>query len=402
LKKTERISHPGLFNHFAGRGTVKGRDLILTALLLLTSCVNSGRQVSIDVADSIVLRANRPLPNVCLSSFCYEKGTSSYLFFDDKSNREIRIFDLNSQQELESIPIRDTGVNSIPYYSGFTIKSLDTIYLPVPDHKLYCINRKGEILKIIDYSSCLQQYPLLTAPLSISRFAKGAVIKGSEIYFILHDSRRFYFSYMPSDYHFLLKYNLKNDYVEISPISMPDNFWKDGKREMSVSMTYNDLQNTLVFGTQFSDIIYISKDGSTIDRTYHSRSKSVWKYFSSTPDDSLESQNYFYSLCKYSYNVGLIWDRYRKIYYRFVWPGMKDLDIKQTSRISEIINNFPTFTIDILDDDFNMIGSYPLPDNKYNWNNYFITKEGLFLAVNESSKDRINHQWVFHLLKVTR
>ncbi len=333
--------------------------------------------------------------------FYYEKDQNRYLLLDDKANQEIRIFDLVSNREIEPIPISDTGANAIPHYFGFAIKTLDSIYLPGPDRKLYCINRRGDIIKTIDFSSLLKVYPLLTFPLSISRFTKGAVIKDNEIYFLQEDNRKYYFAHHPSDYHFLFKYDTKHDSFGISPLSLPDNFWKNEKTEMSIFLTYNNTRNEFVFGTKFTDNIYTSKDGKTISKTWHSKSSSIQEYCPYSPADDLSSKNYFHSLCKYSYNVGLIWDPYKQVYYRFVWPGAKDLDPNENDRVTQIYNNFPTFTIDILDEDFTTIGTYPLPNNRYNWNNYFITKDGLLLAVNRSSKDKPD-QWVFHIFKVQR
>lgn len=374
----------------------------LLALLLLASCNPSGEKVSISLQDSVTLQVRIPIPKFCPAMFCYEKGQQRYLLVDDKENYGIRVFDLVAKQEVEPVHIHDTGTNAIPHYFGFVVKTLDSIYLPGPDRRLYCINRSGDIIKVIDFSDVIKVYPLFTFPLSISRFTKGAVIKGNEIYFLQEDNRRYYFNHRASDYHFLLRYDIKHDSFGISPISLPDDFWKNGKREMSIFLTYNDQRNEFVFGTKFSDLIYTSRDGKTISGTYHSRSKAIREYYPYGPSDDLNSKNYFYSLCKYSYNVGLIWDPYRQIYYRFVWPGANDLDENQNGRVSEIYNNFPTFTIEVLDNEFNTLASYPLPENKYNWNNYFITREGLFLAVNNPPKQRMSLNWMFHIFKVRR
>jgi hypothetical protein len=375
-------------------------NLTFVSLLFLVSCNMSRNQIYVNFQDSLEIQTSKPIPDPCLAMFYFEAGASKFLFADDRENQEIRVFNLNSNREVESIHLSDTGVNSIPFHFGFIIKNLDSIYLPGSDHKLYCINRNGDIIKKIDFSSIVMKYPQFTTPLSLSRFTKGAIIINNEIYFLQHDSRKNYFYHKPSDYHFLLKYDIKNDSFGISPISLPDNFWKDGKREMSILLTYNNLQKVLVFGTQYSDKIFISNDGTTITKTYRSKSKSIWQYFPYSPPDNLSGQEYIYSLCKYSYNVGIIWNPYKRIYYRFVWPGMQSLKINQRSLIDEIFENFPTFTIDILDNEFNILGSYSLPNKKYNWNYYFITKDGLYLGENKSSKDKIGHNWVFHLLKV--
>jgi hypothetical protein len=342
------------------------------------------------------------MPEFILAMYCYEDKDNRLLFVEDESGHEIRILDINSRTEINPIPVRDTGINAIPYHWGFVVKNPDSIYFPVGNHKLYCINRNGDIVNIFDFSSIVKKYPLFTTPISGSRYTKGAIVLGNYIFFLQHDNRKYYFAKKPSDYHFLLRYGIKDNSFEIFPISMPDDFWREGKRQMSILLTYNDLEKKFVFGTQYGDLIFTSKDGATITKIYHSKSKSIIEaYYPYTPPDNLNAQRYIFSVCKFSLNGGLLWDPAKKIYYRFVWPGMKDLDSNQASRINKIYDHFPTFTIDILDQNFNALGSYQLPNGKYNWNNYFLSKDGLYLAVNRPEKSgKDNHwSWVFHVLK---
>ncbi len=378
--------------------------LYFTALavssMLIASCHHPGNYASLTLQDSVIIQLNKPIPHFCPAMFYYEKKGSKYLFVDDKQYREIRIFDFLLRKEVESIPLRDTGQNAIPYHFGFAVKDPDSVYLPTADQCLYCLNRNGDIIKKIDFSALSQKYPLLTVAESISRFTKGAVILGNDIFFLQKDNRNFYFNHKPSDYHLLFRYNVKNDAFSLSPLSLPDDYWDKGKKEMSVFLTYNDVQKSFVFATRFSDKIYVSIDGKNISKTFYSRSPAIIEYYSFSPVDDLKSKDYFYSLCKYSYNVGLIWDPYNKLYYRFVWPGVKNLNKNQAELISRIYNNFPNFIIEILDQEFNILGSYTLPDNKYNCNNYFLSKEGLFLAVNNPSDGKQNLSWTFHLFKV--
>jgi hypothetical protein len=380
---------------------IAGNFFLLLALATLgVSCNSPAKHVSLILQDSIVLHADHPIPDLCLAMFYFEKDGRQFIFADDRSAREIRVFNLDSSKEIEPVPLFDTGLNYIPYYFGFVVKDPDSIYLPVADYKIYCINRKGIITKKTDYSVLGKKYPVMSYSSSISRFSKGAVIKGDEIYFLQGDSRRYYFSYKPSDYHFLLKYNMKAGSAEITPISLPDNFWENGKKEMSLLMAYNSTDNEFAFGAQYSDKIFTSRDGNSIKGTFSSKSKSINEYYPYTPVDNLPANKYFSSLYSYSYNIGLAWDPYNQVYYRFVWPGMKQADVPINEDTYTSLNSFPAFTIDILDNEFRTIGSYPLPAGRYNSNHYFISKNGLYLAVNPSQKDSLTHQWVFHQFKL--
>jgi|WetSurMetagenome_2_1015567.scaffolds.fasta_scaffold56140_1 hypothetical protein len=370
--------------------------------IFIISCKSHERKVALVLNDSITLKANQTIPDFCRAVFYFQKDGKQYLFADDRENMTIRIFDLDSRTEIQPIPVSDTGVNAIPYYFGFVVKNLDSIYLPVPEHKLYCINRQGVITRKVDYSSLTQLFPLLSYASSLSRFSKGALIRGEEIFFIQGNSRKYYFSHLPSDYHFLMKYNTKTDSIGISPITLPDDFWKDGKRDMSILFAYNNIKGEFVFGTQYSDRIYTSSDGMSVTQEYRSRSKSVHDYYPYTPPDNLSSEDYFASLYNYSYNIGLVWDPYNEVYYRFVWPGIQEVQKKQTMADHGIQSNFETFVIDILDQDFKTIGTYSMPLNKYNSNHYFVNRDGLYIALNNSAQSNDPDTWVFHRFRLMK
>jgi hypothetical protein len=353
--------------------------------------------VKLVLEDSIILHINKPVPAFCSAMFYFEQNNVKYLFVDDKDNKEIRIFNLNSRAEIDPIPI--PGTDKISHYFGFVIKSLDSIYLPCADYQLICINRYGQIIKKIDFSDLKKSYPLLTMPMSLSRYTMGAVIIGTDIFFLQRDSRKFYFLQNPSGYRFLFRYNSKSDSCSLSPITLPEDFWDGGKREMSLFLTYNDLLNCFVFGSRFSDKIYTSNDGVQITNTYISKSESIEEYPILSPDNDSSQKNYIYYLCKYSYNVGLLWDSKNQVYYRFVWPGIKDLKPHQEEIIYTVYNSPRSFNIDLLDQNFQYVGSCLLSDKNYNWNNYFLTSDGLFLAENYSS-DNSPETWTFHQYKI--
>lgn len=375
--------------------------VVFVLLFVNNTCIFHEKNYQLILKDSVVFYINKPIPEFCVAMFYYEKGKQKFLFVDDRQNHEIRVINMNTNKEIDPIPLPDTGIISIPYHFGFVIKNLDSIYIPGSNYYLYCIDQQGNINKRIDFSELSIKYPLLTPICSISRFSKGAIILGNEIYFLQNDSRKFYTSsYKPSDYHFLLRYDTKTDSIGISPISIPDAYWNNGEKQMSIMMTYNTLKKRFVFGTMYDDFIIESKDGKRITKTYHSKSKSIKDFFSYNPKDNLNSEDYFYTLCKSSHNAGLFWDPHKMIYYRFVWPGVEDLKVDQHERISEMLNCFPTFTVEILDQNFITIGSYKLPEHKYNLNNYFLTEKGLYLARNQSLKDERNLKWTFHLFKV--
>lgn len=382
---------------------VRYRSAHLAVTLLLTlfvSCNLPRQRAALILHDSITFQVRKPAPDFCPAMFYHENNGRGYLFADDRNNREIRLFCLDSAIEVDPIPVRDTGANAIPYHFGFVVWNMDTLFLPGSAHNLICINRNGEILKQVDFSALSKTYGALSVATSASRFTTGAVVLDNEIFFIQKDSRKNYSERKPSDYRFLFRYNVRSDSFTLSPISLPDDFWKDGKQQMALFLTYNDLQKCFVFGAMYSDNIYVSHDGKSISRSLQSRSKAIREFFPYSPANEGTSEDYLSALYHYSYNVALLWDPDKKIYYRFVWPGVPETEKDQPERGDRDFNNFPAFTIEILDLNFNTIGTFTTPENMYNWNNYFLTKDGLYLAVNSSARDSEQKKWKFHLFRL--
>lgn len=80
---------------------------------------------------------------------------------------------------------------------------------------------------------------------------------------------------------------------------------------------------------------------------------------------------------KSSKNLGIYFDPYKNLLYRFGWPGeeiSKDEDPMQFSSTS------PFFTISIYDpSDFSLIKEFSLPRNIYLAHHYFVNEKGLNL-----------------------
>ncbi|WP_146064357.1 hypothetical protein [Algoriphagus boritolerans] len=80
---------------------------------------------------------------------------------------------------------------------------------------------------------------------------------------------------------------------------------------------------------------------------------------------------------KSSENFGLTFDPYKKLLYRFGWPGeeiSKDIDAVQLSSTP------PYFIISIYDEsDFSLIQEFTLPRNTYLAHHYFVDEKGLNL-----------------------
>lgn len=75
----------------------------------------------------------------------------------------------------------------------------------------------------------------------------------------------------------------------------------------------------------------------------------------------------------------LIYDKYRRLYYRFAFP---ETELEDGEDHMEIIHNGrKLFSIMVLDEDLNVLGETIFPEYTYNPNLFFISKNGLYLSV---------------------
>ncbi|MCZ4238092.1 DUF4221 family protein, partial [Staphylococcus equorum] len=80
-------------------------------------------------------------------------------------------------------------------------------------------------------------------------------------------------------------------------------------------------------------------------------------------------------LCQIPFYGNLIYDKYRDVYYRFVYPETEvqpndnAMDIWQLGRSK--------FSIMILNKEFEVVGETLFPENTYASNHFFIREDGL-------------------------
>lgn len=96
-----------------------------------------------------------------------------------------------------------------------------------------------------------------------------------------------------------------------------------------------------------------------------------------------------------------MYDKYRGVFYRFVFPKVK---VENEEEISKL-RRFPRkFVVMILDRDLNVLGETLMSENTYYPGNSFISKDGLFISIshpdNPVNKEDLMSFEVFTLEKV--
>lgn len=94
-----------------------------------------------------------------------------------------------------------------------------------------------------------------------------------------------------------------------------------------------------------------------------------------------ESDSYYY-YAQYSHYGSIIYDSWRKVYYRFVGIGLNDWDLES----HPMLQNKKKWSVMVFDENFNKLGEQYLGD-KYNIAYHFVAPEGLFILNKDDNED---------------
>ena len=87
-------------------------------------------------------------------------------------------------------------------------------------------------------------------------------------------------------------------------------------------------------------------------------------------------------LCEDPFYTNIIYDPYRKVYYRIAYPRTEMENEERNTLVEIWTTGRKRFSIIILDKDFNIIGETLFPDYKYCSRDIFVEKEGLYIRSN--------------------
>jgi len=108
----------------------------------------------------------------------------------------------------------------------------------------------------------------------------------------------------------------------------------------------------------------------------------------------MDRRLYFAASARYG---NIIYDPYRQVYYRFVYPKV---EVEEDSNLQQIAL-FPTpFSIMILDKDLNTLGEQFF-ESLFVTSNAFVGKDGLYLSINHPENDENQEDYLsFKLMKL--
>ena len=315
-----------------------------------------------------------------------------WLYFLGRENKILK-YDLSDEKLTEQIEIQQRGPDEVGIATGFRVIRLDSIMVTSKfSKKLYFLNRKGRKIYTIPFGNDTLNPSTTRCNQMVSIFTDRDAL-------YIPQSIEGNWNYLPikefEKYRTTLKIDINSGKLTKTGMALP---FKSSEYKMK-SMEYSvvKIEKGYLYSFSGSDNIFLTKDFEKF-KVYSCRSSNVYgelaNYLGS--EDVQKIMRKQVQSCSYG---NLVWDPYRKLVYRFYQIGVKDL--KANDDLFNIRNYPPSFGIMVLDQNLNIIADQILSHDKYFFNNYFVSREGLFLSINHPSNPNMDYNYLsFELITI--
>ncbi len=300
-----------------------------------------------------------------------------YFTFLNTYDNSIYFYNYNNLSLTQKIIFESTGPNGVKSIKGYYIKNMDSIYLyNKPLIQVVLANNKGKILNKYSLRGEImnkvwplyypQYYPLTVNPFIETN--KKLLLTGQ------------YFFSIPmkliSKFKFMARIDIKSAKVNFEH-TYPQKLYGSGYNWEGGFLTtpFPELHpdgNTIIYSFPVSHDLYFAKLGSEDYKKVFAGSNLAGT-INSIARNPKKTSNELIILhyLKQDLYAAIRYDKYRNIYYRFLLNGIPNATLQTRKQEKPI-------TVIIMNEDFNYLGETVIGTcENWNWQNSFVTEEGL-------------------------
>ena len=315
-----------------------------------------------------------PLSNI---SYFKNKANNEYIVFTNRQKPELHFYNLETARIYKKIKYNTEGSNSIVKEIGsFYVKDLDEIYLVSPYTTiLYKSDSKGNIISKFDFSKASNGEPL-TTPMS----SMGGIDFVDNKFQITQNINRNYGENMLKKSSMGAIIDTVNKNIVLTPLKYPPLITlEDIGTNAGFGYQYRRIFDgeNFIYSFLYDDILYkVSPDHKTVKQIV---AKS--QYIPQIKINRLNTtdfNNILRASCEEATYEDIVYDKYRKVYYRFAFPKT---EVDADDNLLEIIRSGKKqFSIMVLDKNLNITGEKLFPEFTYVPAAHFIREDGLYIS----------------------
>lgn len=349
---------------------------VLSCNLKKDKVSNKNDEYSLEFKKSISIKSDSLLrPLFFRSQYLWDKN---YLIHSNGSNKLV-IFDLNQNNITEVIKFKKQGVNNVNKANlNFYYHNNDSIFLISNQKKYYLTNNKAKIVNSFRFDSVNGNSNKFGEPM-LSMGSSNAYYEESTIKFITYPTS-------PENLN-----ESKNDPVYIS-LNLDTNEITESDLKYNYSYKYDKLQHPFLIEPlsvandkgEFVVLFKTNNEFIVTDQNLIKEKKTFdSEYFTEYSSMENPSQIPTFNIESYS-NKKLLFDHHEKKYYLFISHYL-DYKNPNTGKINTTFSK--PFSLLVFDNEFNKLMENKYSGGKYNVNMSFISKNGLYLSLNNPHND---------------
>ncbi|PIQ47097.1 MAG: hypothetical protein COW03_17420 [Cytophagales bacterium CG12_big_fil_rev_8_21_14_0_65_40_12] len=322
-------------------------------------------------------------------------GENDLLFSVNIFNNSLEIYSTKKASLLKTLTFEREGAEGVGNLSSVFVQNLDSIFL---------FNSAGAVYFMVNLENDSLSKYRFKEPLGYS-VPMISSTKFSSIPFI-HKGSFFFKALPPGSYttksneelattNLGYSVDLKTGESKKHPFFYPSDYWADFKKHFEFSMA-ND-ENRIVYSFFGDHNIYAAEleNGPSIKK--EAKSKFFKDEFERLPLEgtAMDRGRYFTTSQHYG---ALIFDPIRRVYYRFCFPELENIDPSQYRDLAV----YPkSFAIMVLNEQLEVITEKLFENQAYLPNNAFVGREGLYISMNHPENE-VNKEdyFSFKLLKL--
>lgn len=379
--------------------------LLLAALFLYSCSSNIEKSNETSVKNTFDLveseKITVPLDNTTANQFdliqYVENINSEFIIVENKKLKTLNFYSLNNDEfnfkiELDSV-LQVYGINDM---EGFYFHNLDSIFIfrKYTLDKFLLIDQK--LIKVKLIKSDVRGYYNHT-----SRTRNPPHFYNNSLYNLIIPNIDFSHLDNFNDYIGIESeidlVSLNSKFLDITyPEDYEGNSW--GMSHAIPCRTINS-KNELVYSFGITPDIYVfNLQTEKVSKRTMNSDVSV-KITPMNIEDPIGLQ-YLEYFIEQDFFSEILYDKYRKVYYRIIKKGM---NFTKSNGENQIWENKPSILL-VLDEGFNQIAKYNLePYNKFYVRDIFVGREGLYISNNHPENTNINEDFaIFSLLKLIK
>lgn len=305
-----------------------------------------------------------------LYTFSDETG-KDYLSFLNYRTNQLLFYDWKTARFLSKVELDADGPNGVAQVSGYYAKDFNHLYVSSYAYSgLIRVDTTGRIVQKIPYGTTAKGYKVLPSYTPSSHPYIAPVFLEGKLYITQPDIPRFH---SVDNTPLTVRIDTTQQVCEELPLTYSLLTSEEKSANNSQFSRIFDGKNFVYSFYVSEDIVVASADHSTIKRI-----KAASRYIASATEEQKDSEagpRLYLELARYG---DLIYDPYRKIYYRFAYPKV-DLD-RDMNWWGKAVYGRKKFSVLILDKDFQVIGETLFPEGIYNSFVFLVNKDGLYIS----------------------